>query len=288
MEVNCLDKLVDYYHENKISHAYLIETNNLDKCFNDVIQVIKKIFCQENYSASCTKCNICNLVNQNYLPSLMVIEPMESTIKKEQILELKRNFSSIPVYTKDNVYVIKSAEKLTDSSANTMLKFIEEPEEHILGFFITNNVNNVISTIRSRCEIMKVVYDIHELNIDTLDTTENLELLDLAKEYLEKIEVEKKNSIMYNKDVLLSKLTEREEVKKFFKVLLIIYQEALQESLGLSSKFAKLKDFDFLLNLKTKEIIYRVNLITKFLEDITSNVNLELLLDKFIIELGDY
>ena len=43
----------------------------------------------------------------------------------------------------------KNAEKLNGSSANAMLKFVEEPTEGILGFFITNNKDVIIPTIKN-------------------------------------------------------------------------------------------------------------------------------------------
>lgn len=287
MEVNVLENLVKYYHENKISHAYLIETNNLEKCYLDLLEVIKRIFCQNEYNKECNKCNICNLVNQNYLPSLVVISPDGMNIKKEQIVELKKKFSTVPIYTKENIYVIKNAEKLNGASANTMLKFLEEPEQNILGFFITNNANNVISTIRSRCEVIKVLYDIHELDINNITNDINKDKFDVAIEYLFKIEVEKKLGIMYNRDVVLNKFSEREDIKTVFKIIFIIYEELLKKVMGLDNKF-DFEKINELSSLDKDKVLRRINLVTKFIDDIDSNVNVELLLDKFVIELGDY
>lgn len=287
MEVNVLENLVKYYHENKISHAYLIETNNLEKCYLDLLEVIKQIFCQNEYNKECNKCNICNLVNQNYLPSLVVISPDGMNIKKEQIVELKKKFSTVPIYTKENIYVIKNAEKLNGASANTMLKFLEEPEQNILGFFITNNANNVISTIRSRCEVIKVLYDIHELDINNITNDINKDKFDVAIKYLFKIEVEKKLGIMYNRDVVLNKFSEREDIKTVFKIIFIIYEELLKKVMGLDNKF-DFEKINELSSLDKDKVLRRINLVTKFIDDIDSNVNVELLLDKFVIELGDY
>ena len=287
MEVNVLENLVKYYHENKISHAYLIETNNLEKCYLDLLEVIKQIFCQNEYNKECNKCNICNLVNQNYLPSLVVISPDGMNIKKEQNVELKKKFSTVPIYTKENIYVIKNAEKLNGASANTMLKFLEEPEQNILGFFITNNANNVISTIRSRCEVIKVLYDIHELDINNITNDINKDKFDVAIEYLFKIEVEKKLGIMYNRDVVLNKFSEREDIKTVFKIIFIIYEELLKKVMGLDNKF-DFEKINELSSLDKDKVLRRINLVTKFIDDIDSNVNVELLLDKFVIELGDY
>ena len=283
MEVTALEKLVEYYRENKISHAYLLETNNIDNCLNDLKIVVKKIFCQKDFKDNCSDCNICNLINQNYLPSLIIIEPDGTMIKKEQVLELKRNFASVPLFTKENIYIIKNAEKLNAASANTMLKFIEEPEEHIIGFFITDSINNVIPTIRSRCEVLKVFYETSGLNVNNID--ENL--LAIAKNYIQKIEVEKKEGIMYNKDVVLSKLTERDEIKELFQIILLIYDEALKTKINIKNNFEKFAGLAFLLDLGYEDLVKRLNLLTTFLDDITTNVNKELLLDKFIIELSD-
>ena len=109
----------------------------------------------------------------------------------------------------------------------------------------------------------------------------------IAVKYLEKIEVEKKDGIMYNRDIVLNKFNERNDIKTIFKVLLIIYEELLNKKLGLETNLdlEVLSKFDFLSN---NEIIKRIKMVIRYIEDIDSNVNIELLLDKFVIELGGY
>lgn len=283
MEV--LENLVEYYHSKRISHAYLIETDNIDHCLEDLKIIVKKINCQNEYQDKCSKCNLCNLINQNYLPSFVIIEPSGSTIKKEQILELKKNFSSVPVYTNDNIYIIKNAEKLTSASANTMLKFVEEPEDNIIGFFITDNINNVITTIKSRCEILKVYYNEKKLDLSLLAQNDS-ELLNVALEYIKAIEVEKNKSIMYNKDILLVHEFERKDIDDLFNIILAIYEEALNHRINSKNSF-RVETIDYLEQLTLDNILKRINLIIKFINDLNSNANIELLLDKFVIELSD-
>lgn len=281
MTSEVLEKLVKYYHENKISHAYLLETNNVDACFNDLKILVKQIFCQGEYLDNCSKCNICNLINQGFLPSFVVIEPDGTSIKKEQIVELKRQFSTIPLYTKENVYVIKEAERLNGASANTMLKFLEEPDANILGFFITNNANNVISTIKSRCEVLKVYYETDKLNISKLNSEEYKEKFEVAIDYLYKLEVEKNYYLMYNRDVVLNKFKEREDIKIVFKIILLIYEELLKD--GNSVMLQRLDN----ISLEKKELLRRIKMVIEVLDNLDCNGNIELLLDKFVIELGD-
>lgn len=279
------EKVVKMYHEQKLAHAYLFVTNNIDKAMLDIIDIIKQIFCPEKFSHDCNNCNICNLINQLYLPSLVIVTPDGKTIKKEQILDLKKQFSTKPIYTKENIYIIKNAECLNASSANTMLKFLEEPEEDIIGFFLTNNVNNVINTIKSRCEIINMFYSEAALTINTLDNENNYKYFEVAKEYLRKIEVEKKDGIMYNNSDLLNIFSEREDIKKVFHILVLIFEELLKYKYNLDNQFAIL-NLDFLVNLDEKVILKKINLLNEFLDNLNSNANLELLLDRFVIEMS--
>lgn len=281
MEVNgSLKNLINYYHEDKLSHAYLIETNDIDKCLTELKYVLKNINCPHEYKDNCSNCNLCNLLDNNYLPSFIVIEPDGINIKKEQILDLKSRFSTMPLYTKENIYIIKEAEKLNQSSANTMLKFLEEPEDNILGFFLCYNANNVISTIASRCEIIKVYYKNNE------DTIYNNEYFSNVYNYLRKIELEKKYGIMYNKSMLLNLYSEKEDYVNIFKLLLRIYYLALKNKESLTDMEFKNK-FSFLLEKSTEELTRKLKIISAYLDDLNYNVNIELFLDKFVIELSE-
>ncbi len=264
-----LGQLENLYRENRLSHVYLLETNDLQKATTDVIKLIKKINCEFTYKDTCQKCNVCNLINNNSLPSLIVIEPDGQNIKKEQVIDLKKRFSFKPIYTPNNVYIIKNADKLNGSSANTMLKFIEEPGDNIIGFLITTNLNNVISTIRSRCEILSLMY-----TENTEEIAENIKKV--ASNYLQLIELEKVDKIMYNKNVL-NDYSERSDIEQIFQEILNLYIEAYEGKTTLA----------FLSNLAPLALRKRISLTAKFLEDLNNNANIELLMDKFIIELSD-
>ena len=203
---------------------------------------------------------------------------------KEQIQELKKTFSSMPIFCDNNIYVIKSAEKMNASAANTMLKFLEEPEDNIIGFFITNNINNMLPTIESRCEILHFYYDNNDINLDSINNDEQYhDYLEIVLEYITKLEVEKKGLIMYNRDVLLKKFSEKEDIIIIFKILLLIYENALNGNCS-SNIYQRI---NFVKNISFDGLLKRVNLVIAFLEDINCNVNKELLLDKYVIELSD-
>ena len=77
-----IQSLIDKYEIGRLSHAFLVETNNIELCLEDIKQFVKIINCREKYSKDCTKCNLCKLIDLNNLPSLTVIEPDGMSIKK--------------------------------------------------------------------------------------------------------------------------------------------------------------------------------------------------------------
>lgn len=267
-----IQDLVKKYNENQLSHVFLIETNDKVAALEDIKAFVKVINCNESYMEDCMKCNLCHLIATDQLPSLEIVSPDGQAIKKGQMEELKQKFSSIPYLSRYNTYIINDAEKFNASSANTMLKFIEEPEKNIIGFLITNNRENVISTIKSRCEIVKVMYEKENQNI-----TDRIQ--ELAINYLYKIEVEKQQTIVYNKTILDEKL-EREEMVLFFKAIFQIYYDFFQGK----SILEKLKPME---QYTQDMLLYRLDLVGKMLERLNYNVNINLLLDAFVLGLEE-
>ena len=160
-----IQNLVKKYNENQLSHVFLIETNDKAAALEDIKEFVKVINCNESYMEDCMKCNLCHLIATEQLPSLEIVSPDGQAIKKGQMEELKQKFSSIPYLSRYNTYIINDAEKFNASSANTMLKFIEEPEKNIIGFLITNNRENVISTIKSRCNKQSFIIILYFMKI---------------------------------------------------------------------------------------------------------------------------
>ena len=77
--VDIFDNLLARYHENKLAHAFLLESNDIDRCYLDVLAFIKKI-CHDKD----TEGNIDILIDNGNLPSLITIEPDGQNIKKDQ------------------------------------------------------------------------------------------------------------------------------------------------------------------------------------------------------------
>lgn len=213
------------------------------------------------------------------MPSLKIIEPDGSFIKKEQILELKRAFSKQSQYTKESIYIIKNCEKMNKDSANTMLKFLEEPDGQVIGFFVTNYEDNVLSTIKSRCQLINVQFKNEVFEEFSICEEKFSEYLEIVEKYLKSIEDKDKNFILNNK-IYLGNYS-KEEIKIIFSIILKIYK---QEFYSRCSK-KEYERYDFLNKLTTQNITTKINYLIEILGQINYNLNLDLLLDRFLIEM---
>jgi len=276
-----LNEIITKYHENKLAHAYLIETNNSQEFIHDLLKLIKNINCPHTYKEECSKCNLCNLTNKNNLPSIKFIEPDGTSIKKNQIEELQIAFSSKPLFSKYNIYIILNAEKLNASSANAMLKFLEEPLDNILGFFITNNKDIIMETIKSRCQMYVINYPNEDI-IKKLGLTpdEYQKYLDLIINYLKLIKIEKP---INNKKEILDIYSERKDIEILFKIMFYLYYQNYLYLIDSSYDNHALNQFKITNNIL--QIVNEMNIIEAILLDLSYNVNIELILDKFVIEM---
>ena len=262
--------LIKRYHENKLAHAFLFETNDIDKCYKDLLLFLKHINCNYEYNSDCSneECNICTLFDKGNLPSFILIKPDGTQIKKSQIEEMMERFSTKPIYSQFNMYVILEADNFNASSANAILKFLEEPSPNILGFYITTNKMNVISTIRSRCQEISINY---EENIDYMKSLDNIVSL-LNGIY------NNKESLLFVKEIALDFYEERKDWISYFTDMIYFvntYYKDRRNDYGITL----FKDFN------DEQIVKLLLLIETVLKYLKSNGNIELILDKFVIEM---
>lgn len=164
-----MDEIVDYNEKfvgvieniisfNKLSHAYIIEVNDYDSDYLLVEAFVKLILCKNNVKKvsdlNCDKCEICRLVDEGNYPDVLVVEPDGKEIKKGQLLDLQKEYNNKSMLDSNRVYIIKEADKLNLAAANSILKFLEEPEDNIVAILLTKNRYQIIDTILSRCQII--------------------------------------------------------------------------------------------------------------------------------------
>lgn len=143
--------LENSFKSNRLSHVYLFsgvkEALKLDAAF----YLASLILCENG--TACGKCEECKKISRFANPSLYLLTPSGDTIKKEQIEDLEHEFGF--AYDKPHVFIIQNIEKANASSANTLLKFLEELHDNCYGILLTDRIESVLPTIISRSQLVK-------------------------------------------------------------------------------------------------------------------------------------
>ncbi|MFD1849281.1 DNA polymerase III subunit delta' [Oceanobacillus bengalensis] len=140
---------------DRISHAYLLQGERGTGKEAIALLIAKGIFCENKIGIEpCNACSNCRRIVSGNHPDVHLIEPDGKSIKKEQVENLQKEFTYSGLESNSKVYVIKDADTLTVNASNRILKFLEEPSIQTTAIMLTENSRSIISTIRSRCQVI--------------------------------------------------------------------------------------------------------------------------------------
>ena len=266
-------------NSGRINHAYLIETNNnedelVDTYLNEFYKQLLICGLNESNEVGISKEKLINLLENKSYPDLLEIKPENNVIKKEQLLEMMEKFSNKSVYGTYQIYVIHHAEMLNLSSANTILKFLEEPENNIIAVLLSTHRYKVLPTILSRCTVMTLKQE----KSNMIDVNDNQILIKLLNNLL--IDTEPLIILFndYYESLFQTKELSLDTLKKISKILQYYIQTNDLSSLGIKSSDINLNKFQLL------EI---VSIIDEFSVKLQYNVNIKLWLDSLLIKLTE-
>lgn len=272
---------------NCVTHAYLIDENNYSDSFKMVLSFVKSILCNNKNDSgiNCNECSLCKRIDDGNYPEVKLISADGMYIKKQQIIELQQEFSRSAVEGKKRIYIIRDCEKMRPEAANSMLKFLEEPEDGIVAILMTNNINNVLSTIISRCKVIKL----NNLSTDLVLNNEIHE--NLAIDFVTNLEKRGIDTLIDVKDMWFSVVgpKDREKMIEVFDIMIDIYYDIVKVLSGSENvKFFKWKDrISELAKLNQLDyVIEKINILVDAKDSIKFNVNSNLLMDSVIISIG--
>lgn len=269
--IDYVDKIV---LNNKVSHAYLIEVDNYDNDIKYIYNFIKMMLLKCSYKDAVNSMEkISKLIDDNNYPDIVVVSSDSLTIKKEQIIDLEKEFNNKSLFDNKRIYIIKESEKLNASSANTILKFLEEPEDDIVAILLTDNRYHVIDTILSRCQVLSLKENFYDINFSD-------EIMDLLELFLSP-----KKYFINPKNVYTVYFTDKINSKE----LLNNISNILISSINYSILNEKNEYSDIFNNiLKNNDINKLINILSILDDEIYKlnfNVNLKLWLDSLFCKL---
>ena len=287
--------LLNEKKNNKIVQAYLFVSTDKSFLMQYSLDFAKEIITDE-YDEK-----ISNQIDDNCYPELKIIESSNGNIKKEQLIELQESFSVKPVLGNKLVYIIDGAEDLNSAAANTILKFLEEPSDCIVAILLTDNLQKVLSTVKSRCQIItfnndkrsdniifenyKKIYTEDEYNDETFNyLTANI------LEIIKKIDLKKIKTYIYYKNEISDIYKDKRDYIFLFDFILYFYYDMLNFKLHRDLMYMnKYTDYIEALDQENtfESITKKLQIIENTKNNLETNMNLKLLMDDFIIKMSE-
>ncbi len=139
---------------NKTSHSYLfLGISGIGKKM--IAKEFAKMILCESSEKYCNQCKSCIEFDSNNNPDFFLIEPDGTSIKIDQIRQMQKKIIEAPIISNNKVYIIDDADLMTTEAQNCLLKTLEEPPESVTIILIGSKENSFLSTIKSRCTIIK-------------------------------------------------------------------------------------------------------------------------------------
>jgi DNA polymerase-3 subunit delta' len=134
----------------RLAHAYLFSgPDGVGKRLM-ALALARGMACHEQ--RGCGHCQACRKIDHQNHPDLHIVEPEGNTIKIEQIRSLQKDLNLKPLEAPRKICLIENVERMTSGASNSLLKTLEEPNGDALIILLTAQPEQLLQTIRSRCQ----------------------------------------------------------------------------------------------------------------------------------------
>ena len=134
-----------------MSHAWLFTGPPGSGRSNAAIAFAAALQCEQG---GCGQCHDCHTVRAGSHADVSVVRTEKLSIGVDEVRDIVRRSGLSPVGKRWQILVVEDADRLTDQACNALLKAIEEPTPRTVWMLCAPTVEDVLTTIRSRCRLV--------------------------------------------------------------------------------------------------------------------------------------
>ncbi len=138
-----------------LSHAYILSGPAGSGRHTAANWIAKAMVCSAREGRPCGHCLNCRKAEERIHPDILWA-PDGGELKVDEARELRADAYICPNEAERKVYLFENAGSLSEKVQNVLLKLVEEGPEYAAFLFLTEHAGQLLPTIRSRCEELKL------------------------------------------------------------------------------------------------------------------------------------
>ncbi len=297
--------LLQSFQNQKIPHAFLLVGKNASLPAHFIA---KSLICEDDILA-CDQCNECRRIDEHNYGDFIYYNGQDETIKKTQIEYIQDQFSKSALEGKAKIYLMENIENSTNEAMNSLLKMLEEPTAGIYAIFTCQNLNRVLPTIQSRCQVIQLLpssqkmlrEELKKADIAQDDVNILAELFtsyDECKEYIESESFEKLKEEVYHfiddlyfhrdnliinvQTHLLKEFGDKKNIQFFLNMLVLALRDLFHVKHSMNLTYPSFKSLYDRIDDEEENIIQKIDLILNTEYLLSTNANVMLLMDSMM------
>ena len=154
---NLIRRLEYVIKDGRISHAYIFEGPGCIDKKTFAESFIKGILCPKNSGEGCGACSICSKITHENHEDVLHLAADGSSVKDAAIINMQEKLKTKP-FGDRHIVVIQDSDTMTRRAQNRLLKTLEEPPGNSTIILLSENMENLLPTVLSRCVKYRINY----------------------------------------------------------------------------------------------------------------------------------
>jgi len=154
------DMLRQHIAANRLRHAYLFSGPQGVGRRSLALNFTQAINCPTPTAPGvpCGTCRVCEQTARMQQADLTIIqsEAEGESLKVDQVRDLQHSLSLAPYESAYRIALLLRFNEATDGAQNALLKTLEEPNERVILLVTADEPENLLPTIASRCELLRL------------------------------------------------------------------------------------------------------------------------------------
>jgi DNA polymerase-3 subunit delta' len=146
--------------QGQLRHAYLLTGPRGLGRRTLALHLAQSIQCTRPPAAGvpCRTCRDCQQIERMQHPDLAIVQAEEAggTLRVDQVRSLQHTLALAPYSARYRLALLLNFEDAHLSAANALLKTLEEPPPQVVLILTAENAENLLPTIVSRCEVLRL------------------------------------------------------------------------------------------------------------------------------------